>query len=421
MVVTRINKTAVDSFQLPPLGKRVIFFDDRLKGFGVRVTSGGGKTYIVQYRIGGKGNPTKTHSIGKHGVPWTADTAREHAKDILESVRKGIDPTEAKRSAIQQNAATQELNRTHAFNAYAHQFLDRQVTDRALRRETEIRSIFARDLIPYFKSQPITGVTKKDIDACLNKIGKRSQSSANKAYRWLKNMFNCAVLDDDVAKSPLDNIKMPFPELPRERVLNDNELRAVWDATTTMGYPFGSLIQLLITTGQRLREVAQAEWSEIDMHSCEWTIQGSRIKNGKKHVVPLGSSTVRILQTLRDNRSDQSKFVFTTNDRTPVSGFSKAKFRLTEKVRNELGDLPPWTFHDLRRSFATGCQKLGIPVEHTEALLNHKISTAGLVGIYQRHDYGPEKKRAIELWDERLAEIVGSTSQSKSFVVVSLP
>jgi integrase len=93
-----------------------------------------------------------------------------------------------------------------------------------------------------------------------------------------------------------------------------------------------------------------------------------------------------------------------------VSGFSKAKDRLSEKVDNELGVIPPWTFHDLRRTFATGCQKLGIPVEHTEALLNHKISTAGLVGIYQRHDYGPEKKRAVELWDERLAEVVSSKS-----------
>lgn len=410
MVVARINKTAVESFPLPPPGKRVVIFDDRLKGFGVRVTSGGGKTYIVQYRIGGRGNPTKTHSIGKHGIPWTADTAREQAKNILESVRKGIDPTEAKRSAVRQNEATLEINRTLAFNSYSYQFLNLQVTDRALRREKEIRSIFARDLIPYFNSQPITTITKKEIDACLNKIGKRSQSSANKAYRWLKNMFNRAVLDDDVAKSPVDNIKMPFPELPRERVLNDNELRAVWDATITMGYPFGPLIQLLLTTGQRLREVAQAEWSEIDMHSCEWTIPGSRIKNGKKHVVPLGTRTVGILQALWDYRADKSKFVFTTNNRTPVSGFSKAKDRLSEKVDNELGAIPPWTFHDLRRTFATGCQKLGIPVEHTEALLNHKISTAGLVGIYQRHDYGPEKKRAVELWDERLAEIVGSNS-----------
>ena len=410
MVVTRINKTAVDGFQASPLGKRVIFFDDKLKGFGVRVTGSGGRTYIVQYRIGGQGNSTKTHTIGKHGVPWTADTAREQAKNILESVRRGIDPTEAKRSAIQQKATMLEINRALAFNSYSYQFLDQRVTNRVLRRETEIRSIFARDLIPYFKSQPITTITKKDIDACLNKIGKRSQSSANKAYRWLKNMFNRAVLDDDVSKSPVDKIRMPFPERPRDRVLNDIELRAVWDATTTMGYPFSPLIQLLITTGQRLREVANAEWSEIDIHSCEWIIPGSRIKNGKKHVVPLGKSTVGILQTLWDDRSVTSKFVFTTNDRGPVSGFSKAKNRLTEKVHNELGVVPPWTFHDLRRTFATGCQKLGIPVEHTEALLNHKISTAGLVGIYQRHDYGPEKKLAVELWDERLAEIVSSKS-----------
>lgn len=408
MTVTRINKTSVENFQLPALGKRAVYWDDRLKGFGVRVTCSGNRTYVVQHRIGGKGSPSKTYTIGRHGNPWTADTARDHAKSVLESVRIGVDPTDAKREAIIQRAAAQKLTRTLAFNSYANQFLNQRVTDRGLRREAEIRSIFLRDLIPYFKSQPITSITKKDVDGCLSQIGKRSHSSANKAYRWLKNMFNCAVLDDDISKSPLDKIKMPFPEPSRDRVLNDSELVTVWRASVHLGYPFGPMIKMLIATGQRLREVAEVEWSEFDFANGEWIIPPSRTKNGKKHVVPLNGHTTDVLSALMPMRSDSCSYVFSTNLTNPVSGFSRAKRRLDALVIPACAGIANWTFHDLRRSFATGCQKLGIPIEHTEALLNHSNSTSGLVGIYQRHDYAPEKRQASDLWDNHLTKILSS-------------
>ena len=410
MVVLRINKTSVESFQLPTLGRRAVYWDDRLKGFGVRVTSTGNRTYVVQHRIGGKGSPSKTYTIGKHGSPWTADTARDHAKSVLESVRIGVDPTDFKREAIIQRAAALQLNRTLAFNSYADQFLNQRVTDRGLRREAEIRSIFLRDLIPYFRTQPITLIVKKDVDRCLSQIGKRSHSSANKAYRWLKNMFNCAVLDDDITKSPLDKIKMPFSEPSRDRVLNDSELVAVWESSAALGYPFGPMIKMLIATGQRLREVAEIEWSELNFATREWVIPSSRTKNGKKHVVPLNGHTIDILMALMPMRSDNCNYVFSTNLTTPVSGFSRAKRRLDALVSSAYVAIPNWTFHDLRRSFATGCQKLGIPIEHTEALLNHSNSTAGLVGIYQRHDYAPEKRRASDAWDEHLCKVLASES-----------
>lgn len=404
--MTRINKTSVESFPLPAPGKRAVYWDDRLKGFGVRVTSSGNRTYVVQHRIGGKGSPSKTYTIGKHGSPWTADTARDQAKSVLESVRIGVDPTDAKRDAIVQRAAALKLKRTLAFNTYADQFLNRRVTDRGLRREAEIRSIFLRDLIPYFKSQPITMITKKDVDDCLSQIGKRSRSSANKAYRWLKNMFNRAVLDDDISKSPLDKIKMPFPEPSRDRVLDDGELVAVWGASAHLGYPFGPMTKMLIATGQRLREVAEVEWSEFDFATRKWTIPPSRTKNGKKHIVPLNKHAIDILMALFSMRSDNCSYVFSTNLTTPVSGFSRAKGRLDALVSSANAAMPGWTFHDLRRSFATGCQKLGIPIEHTEALLNHSNSTAGLVGIYQRHDYAPEKVKASDLWDDHLCKLL---------------
>jgi integrase len=322
-----------------------------------------------------------------------------------------VDPTDAKRDAIIQRAAALKLKRTLAFNSDADQFLNQRVTERGLRREAEIRSIFLRDLIPYFKSQPITSITKKDVDGCLRQIGKRSHSSANKAYRWLKHIFNCAVLDDDIPKSPLDRVKMPFAEPSRDRVLDDRELVDVWCASAELGYPFGPMIQMLIATGQRLREVAEVEWSELDLAKREWVIPPSRTKDGKKHVVPLNGRTIDILIALLPMRSDNCSYAFTTSLTTPVSGFSRAKKRLDALVSSAHVAIPNWTFHDLRRTFATGCQRLGIPIAHTEALLNHSNSTAGLVGVYQRHDYGPEKILAATAWNNNLSQLL--TSEAK--------
>ena len=143
-------------------------------------------------------------------------------------------------------------------------------------------------------------------------------------------------------------------------------------------------------------------WSEVDPAAKTWTLPGARTKNGREHVVPLSDAAVRVLQDLPRIGDKPDGFIFTTTGRTPVSGYSHAKAAIDRAISAEM---PTWTFHDLRRTVATNLQKLGVKLEVTEAVLNHVSgSRAGIVGIYQRHNYADEKRAALTAWGERVGE-----------------
>jgi integrase len=144
------------------------------------------------------------------------------------------------------------------------------------------------------------------------------------------------------------------------------------------------------------------EWKEVDLASRAWTLPATRAKNGREHVAPLSDAAVEIISRLP--RLESRKFLFSTTGRTPVSGFSNAK-KYVDAAMEE--SIPHWTFHDLRRTVATNLQRLGVRLEVTEAVLNHVSgSRAGIVGIYQRHDWAEEKRTALQAWARKLEEIV---------------
>lgn len=218
-----------------------------------------------------------------------------------------------------------------------------------------------------FGDRSIKALSRSDITKALDEIGDRSGSAANKAHKWLKKMFNFAVERGDLHGSPMDRMRPPHEEQSRERALDDRELRPVWLACEAIGYPFGPFTQLLLLTGQRLREVAGMRWEEFSEDAREWLIPGARTKNKQPHLLPLCELARSILLDIKARGID-SELVFTTNGRTPVSGFSKAKKRIDNYIAERpesVGVVAPWTFHDLRRTTATGCQRLGIPIDDT--------------------------------------------------------
>jgi integrase len=217
-------------------------------------------------------------------------------------------------------------------------------------------------------------------------------------------------------------VRAPAAENSRDRVLTDSEIKAAWEAFEAIGWPFGPLAQLLLLTGARRDEVADARWPEIDLDKKIWTIAKERAKNGVAHEIPLSDAAVAILKSLpriRDGR--KSDLVFTTTGKTSVSGFSRAKeqfdavildaFRAAAVVRDD--DLEQvrapahWTFHDLRRTAASGMAGLGIAPHVVEAVLNHKSGTIkGVAAVYNRYSYADEKRAALETWARKLDAIV---------------
>jgi integrase len=408
MGTARITKRLVEGCSLPDDGKRIHIWDDKLKGFGVMITSKGARSYVVQYRMGGRGHNTQTITIGRHGSPWTAEKARERATDILEQVRKGIDPRKAEADARRRDEDEKHVREVLAFDTYSELFVLRHAVALELRTTDDLRAVLRRDLVPRFGKKPLTELSRSDITRCLEEIADRSGSASNKAHKWLKKMLNFAVDRGDLASSPMERMRPPHRGRKGDRTLNESEIKLVWKACERIGYPFGTFTQVLLLTGQRLREIGEMRWDEIDNDLQECVIPGTRTKNGNDHLIPLGYLASDILFKIRD-MGPEGNFVFTTNGTTPISGYSKSK-ALLDKVITELNggaSIPPWARHDLRRTVATGCQALGIPIDHTEALLNHTGRRAGLVGVYQLHQYRPEKAAAIERWNRRVGELCG--------------
>lgn len=424
MATGRITKRSVEAVALPPEGSRAYLWDDTLKGFGVMVTPAGSRSYLVQYRIGGRGAPTERYTIGKHGSPWTAEKARDRATDLLELVRKKISPVQADRLRLVEAVESKKDAERFAFSSYADDFTKRHADARKLRSADDIKAVFRRDLKPYFKDKPITAIRRTDVQACLDLIGERSGSAANKAHKWLRKMLAFAVNRGDLAASPMEGMAPPHQEGKRQRVLRGKELVFVWRAADDLGEPWSSFLRVLMLLGQRLREVACMDWKELDLDGATWVIPGSRTKNKRDHLVPLPAAVVAILAKIQPDTKKRKGSVFSTNGESPIAGFSKLKGKLDDLVQKQAekaaagtGELPipieAWVFHDLRRSLATGCQALGFPIEHTEAVLNHVSgSRGGLAAIYQLHEYRDEKTAALNAWARHIEALLPGSKDS---------
>lgn len=428
MATGKITKRAVDAIQTPPAGKRAYLWDDTLKGFGCMVTDKGAKSYLVQYRMGGRGEPTRRVTIGRHGSPWTPDTARDRAAELLEQVRRKVDPLDAQRAALAASRAERneraqvELTVAKlAFGAIADAYI--AVAKKSLRRWREQEAVIDRDLRPVFADRPLPAITADDIADQLAAIAERSQSAALKAHVALRAIY--AFAHDKHRKlfplsaSPFGEVKRPQGGGKRERHLDRRELRLMWEASKVMGWPFGPIYQLLLLTGLRLREVAEGRWSELDLKERSWLLPGSRMKNGEPHWVHLSPEAVKILEGLpRIKGKDGQDYIFTTTGETPVSGFSRAKQRLDaamgkieakEAADEERDAVPvaPFVIHDTRRTFARGCQRAGSPPEVIERLLGHRSDTkSGLKGTYQVYDFEPERRKVLDRWAKSLLATV---------------
>jgi integrase len=280
-------------------------------------------------------------------------------------------------------------------------------------RETahEIRTEF----VARFGNRPIDSITSRDIVAVIDAAVKRGAPyRAHNLLAHVRRLFNWAIARGvyGIDRSPCDRMKpskVIGPKQLRTRILTDDELRAVWNAARKMGYPNGPLIQMLVLTGQRRSEVAEAQWSEIDPAAGLWRIPASRMKAKAAHVLPLTADVMALLNKLP--RFSEGDFLFsTTFGRVPVSGFSKAKTRLDALMTAEMKRaIEPFVLHDIRRTMRTGLSALPIPDLVRELVIAH--SKPGLHKVYDQHAYLDEKRQALELWQARVREIVSAPKQ----------
>ena len=221
---------------------------------------------------------------------------------------------------------------------------------------------------------------------------------------------------DNLPANPCRDAGRPPAPKSRDRVLSDIELGILWNALDVEPAPFGPAIKLLILTGQRRGEVFDADRSEFDLDAKLWTIPRNRAKNGVAHLVPLSEEALAIIESLTARDDSDKLFPARGNGENGPSGFSKTMTRLRTAIEKEAErPVAHWTLHDLRRTLATGLQRLGIRLEVTEAVLNHiSGSRAGIVGVYQRHDYFTEKREALDAWAKEVVRLARAQKSKKT-------
>jgi integrase len=362
-------------------------------GLYLVIQPSGFKSWAARYRLNGK--PRKT-TIG----PWPRidlPTARTAAQGIVRAASEGRDPD------------FQKPEPEHVTNNIESVWEDYTKRHLALRRPATAQSaqrIYNRHLGPW-GARWIGEITRRDILDILDSITTAGHPAATiRAKAVLSKFFNWARGRDIIQHSPCDGIELTEPEERKsdsDRVLSDYEIRAVWNACDAIGYPFGTMFKLLLLTGQRRDEVAKMTYAEIDGRI--WTIPASRSKNRKPHDVYLSDAAAAIIEDLPTHTG----FLFTTNDKTASSGYSRAKAKLDAIT----GPLPAWRLHDLRRTMVSGMARLGIAIPAVERAVNHTSGTfAGIVGTYQKHDFAAETKIAFERWARHVESVANQREGS---------
>lgn len=328
---TLISKTFLNALATPSREEgRQIHWDAHLKGFGVRVNPSGSIVFVVQYRTRAAGAKSQTLMIGKYGSPWSPDAARAEARAVLGQVHRGGDPIAERRSREADEQAAVAYESHYDFDAFADRYIAKHVKANGLRSLRDIEGTFRRDLRPFFKGKSVREITKQDCKDMRAGVGDRSHSAANKAHKWLNASFMWGIEHDGLDANPMFGLRRPFKEEKRKRVLAEWEIAIVWSVLPLMAWQFATLMRLLLLTGQRLREVAGIRWEEIDIERGEWVIPGSRIKNGREHLVPISPQVERILVAVEPHVAKRQGCCLqrTAGHRSPASASRRPKWTL---------------------------------------------------------------------------------------------
>jgi integrase len=429
------------------------FMDAVVPGFGVRVTDRGQRTYILAGRFPGTKHYTR-RELGEVGALTLAD-ARVKARRWIELIGKGHDPVDEEERIAREN-------QRHKENTFAQAAADYIATDvignnpdqPRQRKATDVQRIFDRVLVPLWGEKPVTAITHDDVEDVIQraknlgtagmlasfgvKSSPRKQrgrptssrkgragtgagarnlfSTINTFFGWVRRQKRYGLKSNPCAD--LSAKHLIGPKMPVDRFLDDNEIFAFWRATGRMRYPYGPFYRLLLLTGVRLNELADASWNEIN--GTSWIIPKERMKarneKARAHAVPLTTDLKSIFNKLP--RFKRGNFVFsTTFGQKPAWINDKVKKQLDARMLRTLralarmrGDDPDkiefkrWTNHDLRRTLRSGLSRLRIDRDTAEAVLAHV--QPGIVGTYDVYDRFDEKKKALTRWATHVRSLV---------------
>ncbi len=376
-------------------------WDDAVPGLGLRLQRGRA-TWVCRYRVGEKQRQVTLGPVAGLRLP----KARELAGDHVRAARGGVDLLERRKAAAEAKARESERRLDRVIEAYL------ETGAKHLRPATlkEVRRALLVLAVP-LHAMPADDLPAEELVRWMKGIrSERGEGTSRRAKSYLSACLAWAVGEGVIGRNCLIGIKSLGREHPRDRTMSDDELRLVWQHLGDGD--FGDVMRLLALTGCRREEIAALRWSEVcdlDGPEARLELPAERTKGKKAHIVPL-PPMARAILTARP-RTAGRQLVF--GRRGAFSGFGQCLRRLHEAIAEARGGEPlaPWSPHDLRRTCRSGLVRLGVDPVTAELVIGHRLP--GVLGVYDRYDRMPERRRALERWAEHVARIVGGEPESK--------
>ncbi len=419
-----LTDRALKALKPAPKGKRIVVWDAMMPNLAIRFGTKRRPAFYLVRRRAGEAQPTWL-KLGDYPIISLKD-ARRAAAEALDALMTGKDPTVIGPMGRRATSGRQLERATKSFGAVTERFIEwyRATPGRdgkPRRRADDVVAVIRRELIPCWDGRPIGEISEDDVIRVVETIRMRGGAAAAPGSKRVsggpyaaRHAFAAARLIFDWARRPAAGRLIPanpctgvdakrdlnLAPAARDRVLDDSELEPVWRAAEATPYPYGPLVRLLLLTGARLREIAEASWDEIDLEGALLTVPTSRMKMKAAHVIPLNAAALAIVRELP--RFTDGGYIFTTTrGRRPISGFSKfrAKFNETLKTYGWRA-AAPFTLHDLRRTVRTGLSSLEVPEEYAERVIGHQPQ--GIKATYDLHRYDKQKREALAKWEAKL-------------------
>jgi integrase len=388
----KLTTKSVASLKLPPGKADMIMFADDLPGFGLRLRTSGERvlrSWVCQYRRGGA---TRRLLLGSADVVGV-EQARAAAKKALAKIALGEDP--------QSDKAARRAKDAHSLRAVVADYLAAKSGTVRPRTYAEIVRYLTGPHLRPLHSMPVDAITRRDVAARLVAITRElGPITAVRARGALSGFYAWAMGNGLAESNPVVGTIKPQDAKPRERVLDDGELAAIWRTSGDDAY--GKVIRLLMLTGCRRQEVGGMRWGELDLERGVWTIPAARTKTGRQHILSLPPLALDLIENV-PHRVDR-EHLFGTRSVGGFSDWGNAKANLDRRLGAAVG---AWRIHDLRRTVATRMADLGVAPHIVEAALNHHSGhRAGVAGIYNRSSYDREVRAALAMWADHVRTLI---------------
>ena len=385
----KLTKATVAGLTLPADCDDKIYWDDDIPLFGVRLRKGGSKGWVFWYRLGGRASPLRKIGLGATSAVSAAE-ARAEAVKLYAKVRLGQDPAGEKAESV--------VRASETFESVLGAFLARQAERLKPRSYVGVEYHLRVQSKPFHRL-PLAQIDRRAIARLLAEIGVSSGPfAANRLRASLMTFFTWCMREGLIDSNVVIATNKNHEGGSRERVLSNDELRAVWTATSG-GDQYSAVVRLLLLTGARRDEIGGLKWDEIDFDNAMISLPGERTKNSKPFDIPLTPAALAILEA--QPRRDRA-FVF-GRGQGGFSGWSKSKTELDQRA-----NIAPWRLHDLRRTVSTVMHDcLAVQPHIVEAVLGHISGhKGGVSGVYNKAAYRTEKAAALALWAEHVLAVV---------------